>query len=102
MLCASLNDALDLIVGHSYLRYTKGNAPLGKTPLYTLSIALLILEDSTRRSNTRVGCRTLDDPHPNLKLTVDEKQEYSLLGLIVGACTISFRGPSFRVVGVAC
>ena len=34
----------------AHLRYTKGEAPFARTPLYTASKAFLILEDSTSRS----------------------------------------------------
>ena len=56
--------------GRSHLRYMNGNAPLGNTPLYTLSIARLMLDDSTRRS-AMAHVVELPDVHATPRLTYD-------------------------------
>lgn len=43
------------IIGAADLRYMKGDAPFARTPLYTASSALLILDDSTKRSSHHVS-----------------------------------------------
>ena len=83
----------------THLRYMKGEAPLGKTELYTASSAFLIREDSTRRSTRN----PTSEPNKGVRakgLTIDKQQEYHLLPLIIRICEMWLCWPRFWIVCV--
>ncbi len=84
----------------AYLRYTNGAAPFARTPLYTASSALLILEASTRRSVAVLMRSGLAAFGEDLGLTVDEQQECHLLCLVISIGEVRLSAPGDVFVSV--